>query len=189
MRRALHLDGLQALEAADAVIDVDDEIARRERRQLADEVRGLLVAPAAPHHAVAENVLLGDDGEIIGLEAFLEPQHDEPRDGLVPGRGTPPSRCADGERCHVMVLEDRLQALARAFGPGGDGHAPAAAADVVGMGLHGLIDIAVLPGSAPPRSSGRACRQRTADGVRALEGRKASRVMVSSICVHAPAVR
>ena len=33
MRRALHLDGLQALEAADAVIDMDDEIARRERRQ------------------------------------------------------------------------------------------------------------------------------------------------------------
>ena len=31
MRRALHLDGLEALEAADAVIDMDDEIAGRQR--------------------------------------------------------------------------------------------------------------------------------------------------------------
>ena len=85
MRRALHLDGLQALEAADAVVHMDDEIAGCKRREFADEVRRLLVAPAPAHHAVAQNVLLGDDGEIIRLEAFLEAQHEKARDGLVPG--------------------------------------------------------------------------------------------------------
>ena len=35
-----------------------------------------------------------------------------------------------GERRHVMVLEDRLQALARAFRPGGDGHALACLAQM-----------------------------------------------------------
>jgi hypothetical protein len=85
MRGPLHLDGLQPLEAADAMVHVHDEIAGCERRKLADEVRGLLVAPAPAHHAVAQNVLLGDDGEIIRLEAFLEAQHQKARDGLVPG--------------------------------------------------------------------------------------------------------
>ena len=34
MRRARRLDGLQADEAADAVVDVDDDVAGRQRRQL-----------------------------------------------------------------------------------------------------------------------------------------------------------
>ena len=43
----------------------------------------LVLRPRA-HQAVAENILLGDDDEIVGLEAFLEAQHDEARDGPVP---------------------------------------------------------------------------------------------------------
>ena len=70
MRRALHLDGLQALEAADAVIDMHDEIAGRERRKFGDEVGGLARLAAAADQAVAENVLLGDDGEVGGLETL-----------------------------------------------------------------------------------------------------------------------
>ena len=31
---------------------------------------------AAADQAVAENVLLGDDGEIVGLETLLEAEHD-----------------------------------------------------------------------------------------------------------------
>ena len=84
MRCALHLDGLQPFEAADAMIDVHHQVTRRQRRELADEVRSLLVAPSAAHHAVAENVLLGDDGEIVGLEAFFQSQHDQTGNRLVP---------------------------------------------------------------------------------------------------------
>ena len=42
VRRAGGLDGLEPDEAADAVIDMDDEIARREARGLGDEVLGAL---------------------------------------------------------------------------------------------------------------------------------------------------
>ena len=34
----LHLDGLQALEATDTMVDMHDEIAGRQCRELADEV-------------------------------------------------------------------------------------------------------------------------------------------------------
>ncbi len=77
MRRAGGLDGLQPDEAADAVIGVDDDVAGRQRRRLGDEVGGLLALLGAAHQAVAEDVLLGDDDEAVGLEAGLERQHGE----------------------------------------------------------------------------------------------------------------
>ncbi len=40
--RALHLNGLEADEASDAVIDVDDEIARRQRTRFGERVGCLL---------------------------------------------------------------------------------------------------------------------------------------------------
>src|SRR5205823_10715282 len=48
----------QPFVAADAVVGMDDEIARRERRQLLEERRGRLALAAAAHEAVAEHVLL-----------------------------------------------------------------------------------------------------------------------------------
>ena len=83
VRRAGDVDRLQAIVAADAVIDMGDEIAGREARGFGEEVS----APArerrrARHHAVAEDVLLGDDGEIRRLEAMLQP-HDADADGVA----------------------------------------------------------------------------------------------------------
>ena len=72
MRRARRLDGLQPLEAADAVVDMDDEVAGSERRGLGEEVLRALRAALRPHEAVAEDVLLGEHREVTGLEARLE---------------------------------------------------------------------------------------------------------------------
>ncbi len=47
VRRAGGLDGAQADEAADAVIDMDDEIAGGQTRHLGDEIVGALGLPAA----------------------------------------------------------------------------------------------------------------------------------------------
>src|SRR5205085_12081639 len=69
------LDVGQAGEPADAVVDVDDEIARREARHFGDEIRRALAAAPRPHQAVAQNVLLADDRELGGLEARFEPEH------------------------------------------------------------------------------------------------------------------
>ena len=85
VRRAGGLDRLQAGEAPDAVIDMHDEIAGIEAGDLGDEVLRPLRGAAAPHEPVAENVLLGDDREIGGLEAGFEAEHRE-RDF---GRGPP----------------------------------------------------------------------------------------------------
>ena len=169
MWRALNLDDLQPLEAADAVVHVNDEVPRRQCRKFADEVGGLLVAASAPHHAITKNVLLGDDGEIIGLKTLLQPQHDEAGDGLVPCQEVQPV-LGGSERRHVMVLENGFHALARTFGPRGDGHPASAAADIVRMGLDRLIDIAARLGAfgdkAPPAAAAEGY------GIGALEGRE-----------------
>ena len=48
VRRAGGLDGLQADEAADAVIDMDDKVARRQGRRLGQHVLGSALALDAP---------------------------------------------------------------------------------------------------------------------------------------------
>ena len=69
MRRAGDLQRLQADEAADAVLDVDHEIARGEAGDFGNEIIQLAGRFARPHQPVAQNVLLADDGDSVGLEA------------------------------------------------------------------------------------------------------------------------
>jgi hypothetical protein len=64
VRRAGGLDGAQADKAADAVIDVHDEIARREAGHLGDEIVRPLALPAGAHQPLAENVFLGDQRDV-----------------------------------------------------------------------------------------------------------------------------
>ena len=77
VRRAGGLDRLQADEAADAVIDMHDQIAGREAGHLGDEIFRAAAGAARPHQPVAENVLLADDGGVGGLEAGLDAEHGE----------------------------------------------------------------------------------------------------------------
>ena len=77
MRRAGRLDGLQADEAPDAVVDMDDEIARRQRARLRQHVLRAAPALRLADEAVAENVLLADDREVRRLEPLLERDHRE----------------------------------------------------------------------------------------------------------------
>ena len=71
MRRARRLDRLQPGETANSVIDMDDDIACRERADFAQEIlsaaRRLAAAAEQP---VAQNILLGDDREILRLETL-----------------------------------------------------------------------------------------------------------------------
>ena len=82
VRRARRLDGLQADEAADAVIDMHHEVAGIEAGDLGDEIFRPLRGAAAAHQPVAQNVLLGDDREVVGLEAGFEAEHRERDLGL-----------------------------------------------------------------------------------------------------------
>ena len=73
----------QPLIAADAVIDMDDEIAGRERGELGEEGVGALAALAAADEPVAEHVLLGEQRDVGGGEAVVEREDDRAR---RPGR-------------------------------------------------------------------------------------------------------
>ncbi len=79
VRGAEHGDGLEAGEAADAVVGVHDEIADRKARRLGQHVDGRALLAARAHEAVAEDVLLADDGELRRLEALLEAEHADGR--------------------------------------------------------------------------------------------------------------
>ncbi len=69
MRDAERFDRLQADEAADAVIDMDDEVAGGQACQFGDEVLRAALLALRTREPIAENVLLGDDRDIGGLEA------------------------------------------------------------------------------------------------------------------------
>ena len=110
---------MQADEAADAVIDMDDEIAGGQRARLGQHVLRAALALRLADQPVAQNVLLADDGEIRRLEALLERDHRERqragarRFRLVVGGD-------EFERFQAMLGEHVAQALARAVAPAGD---------------------------------------------------------------------
>ena len=141
VRRALHLDGAKALEAADAVVDVDHVVARSERGEFGDDIRRLAGPAGAAHHAVAQNVLLGNDGDVVRLEAFFEGQHhDVDQRGRTARHISPGLGIGDG--LHLVVAQDGGETFRRTFRPCGQHHALARLAQRLDVGLHGLIDIA-----------------------------------------------
>ena len=62
-------DGFEAYEAANAMVHVDHEIACRQCSQLGDDILRTPRLALGPHQTIAENVLLADDGEILGLKS------------------------------------------------------------------------------------------------------------------------
>ncbi len=72
VRSAGRLDRLQADEAPDAVVDVDDEVAGGQRARLRQHVLRASPALRLPDKTVAENVLLADDCDVGRLETLLE---------------------------------------------------------------------------------------------------------------------
>ena len=78
MRRAGDVDRLQRLVAADAVIVMDDEVARRQRCGLGDELVEAAPSPRGAGEPVAEDVLLAEQHEVVGSKTLLDRQHGEP---------------------------------------------------------------------------------------------------------------
>ena len=118
VRRAIDRHSFKAVVAADAVVDVHDEIAGRKRRGLDQEILGPRAAGPAPHHTLAQNVLLGD-GEVLREEAAIEGQDRQ--------SNRPPVELACfGPRLHrphvgdLVLAQHRCQPIARAATDGGD---------------------------------------------------------------------
>ena len=70
-------DRAQPDKAPDAVIDVHDQIAGAEARDLGDEVFRAACNTSRPHQPVAQDVLLADHRDVGGLEPAFEAEHRE----------------------------------------------------------------------------------------------------------------
>ena len=137
MRRAGDVERLQADETADAVLDMNHEIAGGEARDLRDEIVELAGGLARPHQPVAENVLLADDGDIVGLEAGFHADHRQHR--LVARRRLHRAPGVDaGEIEQLVVAQHAAHAVARAFAPQRDHHLLALRLQRLHMRDHGL---------------------------------------------------
>src|SRR3989338_6039120 len=64
MRRAHDIDSLQALEAANAVIDMNDEIAGAQACRFGEEVFVAFLSPLSDE-SVAKDILFADDGKLV----------------------------------------------------------------------------------------------------------------------------
>ena len=143
VRRARRLDRLQADEAADAVIDMHDEVARRERRGFRQHVLRAPLALLLAHQAVAENVLLADDGQIVRLEAVLQRDDRERQRAGARGLGL---RIGGDQllRFQPVLGEHMAEALARAVAPAGDDDPKALVAQSPDMSNRGVEDVDVF---------------------------------------------
>ena len=122
MRRTGDIECLQPDIAADAVLDVRDEIAGREAGGFLEKIPRALGAAARRNHAVAENVLLGDDGKVGRLEAVFEPD-----DADANGIGMHLQRLGpirDGpDRRQPMIRQHAAEPLRGPFAPRRQQHA------------------------------------------------------------------
>ena len=71
------------------MVGVDDQVARRQRRDLGKEGVGVLAALAAADQAVAEHILLGQHRDVRRREAVVQRQHQQRRLGLRSKRFLP----------------------------------------------------------------------------------------------------
>ena len=119
VRRGADGERLEAGIAADAIILVDDEVAVGDFGGFGDELVGAPAAARRAGDALAEQVLLADQGEILGDDAALDAQRDqgdaaarvEPR-RILPGVGLLAMQIVLAHQCR--------ETLKRAAGPGGD---------------------------------------------------------------------
>ena len=116
MRCAGDLQRLQSDETADAVLDVNHEIADGKARHLGDEIVELPARFARPHQAVAQDVLFADDGEFVGLKTAFHADHGQHR--LVARRRLHGAPGIDaGEVEQLVVAQHRTHTIARALAP------------------------------------------------------------------------
>ena len=175
MGRACGLDGLEAHEAPDAVIDMDHEIACAQRARLQEEILRALGFAALVDEPVAQNVLLADDGEARRLEALLQPHNRQRRDALGQAQRV-------GERVDALALlqtmfaQHRGQALARTIRPASDDHPLAALFELAHMGdggLENILRVVCALGREAAAGNGAAINDEPLGGRRQRKGREA----------------
>ncbi|SPU61862.1 Uncharacterised protein [Brucella melitensis] len=142
MRGACRSNRLEADKAPNAVIDMDDDIASRQRGDFRDEILIALAAPGAADEPVAQNILLRHDHQIARIEAAFDRQHR--RRHLVARQGLDGGKPIDGLYFFKPVFVQNLtEPVERTFGPGGNQNLFAGGAQVCNMFHHGFKQVHV----------------------------------------------
>ena len=140
MRALADRDRLQPFIAPDAVVHVDDEIARGEGGQFGEEGVRALAALLAADEPVAEDVLLGDDFQVGIGKAALERQDQRDRCAVGRGQGLLPAFGQNGFQL-ARVAQNRGDARPAACGIGCDDRLAARFRDAFEVGRRRLVDI------------------------------------------------
>src|SRR5262249_23572705 len=122
VRRTGCFDGLQALESANAVIDMDHQVARGEARGFSNEILGPPRGTSWPHKTIAEDVLLANNCNLVCLEAGLNTKHAQRNLRLGQGERRRPV----GHGCQIVkivICEDVAHTLTCALAPQSNRHA------------------------------------------------------------------
>ncbi len=146
MRSAGRLDGPEAHEAADAVIDMDDEVVGGEAADLRQRIDGALALTRGAHEPVAKHVLVADDRQVGRLEAGFQRQHGEAGDARLQ-----PGKVAKGfdrlQRGQAVIDQHLAQAVAGALAPRGE-HDFSAGLPQPGDVLHQRVENVDVAGGA-----------------------------------------
>ena len=140
------LDRMQAVEAGDAVVGVDHDVAGGNGADLGEEVLCAFGVLALADEPVAEDILLGDDGDVAGLETLLQAEDGERRLFAFVVQRVRQRRDVE-RRGEPMIGEHAGETFARPVRPCGEDDVLAAGlqlADVLGCGLE---DVAALVGA------------------------------------------
>ena len=124
------------------MLGVDDEVARRQARQLGQEGVGALAALLAADQPIAEHVLLGEDRDLRPGESMVERKDQQRRIGSCAKRLLPGADLLQAFK--AMVLKQSGQPLARAGAVAREDDLPAVLPKLGGVLDDRLIDIDVL---------------------------------------------
>ncbi len=141
MRRAADIERREPVIAADAVLGMNDNIARLQGRDLGDELIVIGAAPRRPRQALAKHVLLGDQHRVLEAETMLDREHREAE--RIRRQATEIIPARHGQRlARAVLFEQRAQPLARAGAVSRDQHALAGRELVFKLRLHDVEKIA-----------------------------------------------
>ena len=139
VRRMGDLERLQALEAADAVLGMDDEVALRQGGDVLDElVGGLAGAFGRRGQPVAQQIALADHVDGGCLEAALDRQDGDGRSGHL--RYVGPT-LDPGQAIEAVVGQDLPQPLGRTLAVGRDQRPLAQGDQLIKIGHDGIEEI------------------------------------------------
>ena len=134
---------MQADEPPDAVVDVDHEIARRQRARFGQNVLRAALALRLSDEPVAENILFADDRQIGRFEALFEADDRERQRARAGGLRLMIGR-DELDRLEAVLGEHMAQPLARAVAPAGDDHVQPASAQILDVRDGGVEHVGAL---------------------------------------------